>query len=45
MNAIDLRALLADPVQSGAYFIDDRDTAAMASAGWSALSNGTVKPK
>lgn len=33
MNAIDLRALLADPLQSGAYFVDDRDTAAMAEAG------------
>ena len=33
MNAIDLRAMLADPLQSGAYFIDDRDTGAMAEAG------------
>ena len=33
MNAIDPRALLADPLQAGAYFIDDRDTAAMAEAG------------
>ncbi len=32
MNALDLRALLADPLQSGAYFIDERDTAAMAEA-------------
>ena len=33
MNALDLRALLADPLQAGAYFIDDRDTAAMAESG------------
>lgn len=33
MNAIDLRGLLADPLQSGAYFVDDRDTEAMAEAG------------
>ena len=33
MNAVDLRALLADPLQSGAYFVDARDTAAMAEAG------------
>ena len=42
MNAIDLRALLADPVQSGAYFIDDRDTAAMAQAG-TALDFGVAR--
>ena len=42
MNAIDLRALLADPVQSGAYFIDDRDTAAMAQAG-TALDFGLAR--
>ena len=33
MNALDLRALLADPLRSGAYFVDERDTAAMAEAG------------
>ena len=33
MNATDVRALLADPLQSGAYFIDDRDSAAMDEAG------------
>ena len=33
MNALDLRALLADPLQAGAYFIDDRDTTAMAESG------------
>ena len=33
MTALDLRALLADPLHSGAYFIDERDTAAMAAAG------------
>ncbi len=33
MGAIDLRALLVDPLQAGAYFVDQRDTAAMAEAG------------
>ena len=33
MNAVDLRALLADPAQAGAYFVDARDTGAMAEAG------------
>ena len=33
MNPTDLRALLAEPLQSGAYFIDERDAAAMAEAG------------
>lgn len=33
MNAIDLRSVLADAEQSGAYFIDERDTQAMADAG------------
>ncbi len=33
MSAIDLRALLVDPLQAGAYFVDDHDTAAMAEAG------------
>lgn len=33
MTALDLRALLADPLHSGAYFIDEHDTAAMAAAG------------
>ena len=30
MNAVDLRTILADPDHSGAYFIDVRDTEAMA---------------
>lgn len=33
MTALDLRALLADPLHSGAYFVDEHDTAAMAAAG------------
>lgn len=33
MSAVDLRAVLADPAQSGAYFVDERDTEAMAEAG------------
>jgi RNAse (barnase) inhibitor barstar len=33
MNALELRALLADPAQAGAYFVDARDTEAMAEAG------------
>jgi RNAse (barnase) inhibitor barstar len=33
MNATDLRSVLADPEHSGAYFIDARDTQAMADAG------------
>jgi len=32
MNALDLGTLLADPAQAGAYFVDDRDTAALAEA-------------
>ena len=30
MNAVDLRGILADAEHSGAYFIDERDTQAMA---------------
>ncbi|MGH8083657.1 MAG: barstar family protein [Lysobacter sp.] len=33
MTALDLRGLLADPLHSGAYFVDLRDTEAMAEAG------------
>ena len=33
MNAVDLRSVLADPEQSGAYFIDEHDTQAMVDAG------------
>ena len=33
MTALDLRALLADPLHSGAYFVDEHDTTAMAAAG------------
>lgn len=33
MSAVDLRSILADPQHSGAYFIDVRDTTAMASTG------------
>lgn len=33
MNAVELRALLADPAQAGAYFVDASDTEAMAQAG------------
>jgi len=33
MNAVDLRALLADPAQAGAYFVDARDSEAIAQAG------------
>jgi len=33
MNAVDLRSLLADPAQAGAYFVDARDSEAMAEAG------------
>lgn len=33
MNAVDLRSVLADADQSGAYFIDERDAPAMAEAG------------
>ncbi len=33
MNAVDLRSVLADPEQSGAYFVDERDSAAMTQAG------------
>lgn len=32
MNSMNLRALLAEPEQSGAYYVDARDTAAMAEA-------------
>lgn len=32
MNAVDLRALLADPGQAGAFFVDARDSDAMAEA-------------
>ena len=32
MSAIDPRALLADPAQAGAYFIDARDSQALADA-------------
>lgn len=42
MNALDLRALLADPPQAGAYFVDARDTAAMAQAG-TALDFGVAR--
>ncbi|KGM53410.1 hypothetical protein N799_07460 [Lysobacter arseniciresistens ZS79] len=42
MSAIDLRALLADPLQAGAYFVDERDTAAMAQAG-TALDLGVAR--
>lgn len=33
MNAVDLRAVLADPSQSGAYFVAEADSEAMAEAG------------
>ena len=33
MSAVDLRAVLADPAQSGAYFVDEHDRDAMADAG------------
>ena len=33
MNALDLRSVLADVDHSGAYFVADSDTAAMAEAG------------
>lgn len=33
MNAVDLRSILADAEHSGAYFIDIRDSAAMAQTG------------
>lgn len=33
MSAVDLRSILADPEHSGAYFIDVRDTEAMAGTG------------
>lgn len=33
MNAVDLRSVLADAGQSGAYFVADSDTEAMAEAG------------
>ncbi|MGH8077078.1 MAG: barstar family protein [Lysobacter sp.] len=33
MNAVDLRALLADPSQAGAFFVDARDSDAMVEAG------------
>lgn len=33
MNAVQLRDLLADPTQAGAYFVDARDTEALAQAG------------
>jgi hypothetical protein len=33
MNAVDLRALLADPSQAGAFFVDSRDSDAMVEAG------------
>lgn len=32
MNLVDLRALLVEPEQSGAFYVDARDTAAMAEA-------------
>ncbi|SJZ98409.1 barstar family protein [Novilysobacter spongiicola] len=33
MNAVDIRAMLVDPLQSGAYFVDERDTRPMVEAG------------
>ncbi|HEY0505583.1 MAG TPA: barstar family protein [Lysobacter sp.] len=33
MSAVDLRSILGDPEHSGAYFIDVRDTGAMAQTG------------
>jgi hypothetical protein len=33
VSSLDLRALLADPLHSGVYFVDERDTEAMATAG------------
>lgn len=42
MSATDLRSILADPAHSGAYFIDARDTEAMAQAG-AALDYAVVR--
>jgi len=42
MNTTELRSVLADPEHSGAYFIDARDTEAMAEAG-SALDYAVLR--
>lgn len=42
MNAVDLRSVLADATQSGAYFVAEADAESMAEAGW-ALGHEVVR--